>query len=369
MDLFAKNIVLAFSAFVVAFLISSITIFIVIRLSHHFKLFDAPDERKIHSRNISRLGGIGIFLGFFISVGISPFIVGLWMEYPFVVYAKILPKLLFILPVLLMFIVGLFDDFYQVKARWKLLLQIIAAVIVLIAGARISHFTIPFIWKTFELGIWSWPITFLWIIGITNAINLIDGMDGLSGIISTIAFSVYGLVFLLNNHFILAVISLVLVGTLLGYLMFNFPPAKIFMGDSGSLVLGFLLAVLPLVAGPDTGSFMYMPITLLLIPIGDVISAIIRRYRNRVPFFTPDMEHVHHKLLALGLGERFILRVVSATMLISAIPLVASAVFPFHKVGVYIFIVWVVICSGFIVLHFIYRHKQESLPGISIEES
>lgn len=358
MELFSKNIVLAFSALVMAYLITSITIYLVIRLSHHLELFDAPDERKIHTDKISRLGGIGIFLGFSISVSLSPFIVGLWMKTPFVVYTKVLPKILFIIPTLLIFMVGLFDDFLQVKARWKLLLQVLAAIIVLMAGARINNFTIPFLWKTFELGIWSWPITFLWIIGITNAINLIDGMDGLSATISVIAFAVYGIVFLLSNHFILAIISFVLVGTLWGYLMFNFPPARIFMGDSGSLVLGFLLAVLPLVAESDSGSFMYTPITLMLIPIGDVFSAIFRRLRNKVPLSRPDKEHLHHKMLDLGLNERFILMLVSSLMLITAIPLVLMTVMPFSKVAGYMTIGWFITFSGFMGLHILYRKKN-----------
>jgi UDP-GlcNAc:undecaprenyl-phosphate/decaprenyl-phosphate GlcNAc-1-phosphate transferase len=358
MEVFAHNIILAFSAMVAAFLISCISIYLIIRLSHHLELFDAPDERKIHTEKISRLGGIGIFLGFVFSVGISPFILGLWLKEPFLVYAKILPKILFILPTLLIFLVGVFDDFFQVKARWKLLIQIAAALIVMIAGARIEALTIPFTDKTIQFGIWSWLISFVWIIGATNSMNLIDGMDGLSATIGGIAFAVYGLIFLLSNHFMLAIVSLVLVGTLMGYMMFNFPPARIFMGDSGSLVMGFLLAVLPLVAEPESGTTLYLPVTLLIIPIIDVFSAIFRRVRRRVSFTTPDKEHIHHKLLAIGMKERFILMVVSSVMFLASIPLVISTIIPFDQVVFYILLTWAVVLAGFVLLRFLYRKKQ-----------
>ena len=359
MELFASNIVLAFSAFVAAFIITCITIHLVIRLSHHLELFDPPEKRKIHSGKISRLGGIGIFLGFLISVSLSPLIVGFWTKTPFSVYVKVLPKILFILPTLFIFLIGLVDDFRSVQAHWKLVVQAVAAMIVLIAGARIQTLTVPFVWRTVNLGFWSWPISFIWIIGITNAINLIDGMDGLAAFIGLIGFSGYALLFLLDNHFILSIISFVMMGTLLGYLMFNFPPARIFMGDSGSLVLGFLLAVLPLVAQSDSGSFMYAPVSLLLIPIADVFSAIFRRIGKGISFTEPDSEHFHHKLLALGMKERFILMMVSCIMLAITIPLILSTLVRIELIGWWIVTNWVLIISGFVVLHHIYHKKTE----------
>lgn len=341
-----------------AFVITCITIPLVIRLSHHLKLFDLPGERKIHSGKISRLGGIGIFMGFIISVSLSPLIVGIWMRTPFSVYAKVFPKAMLIIPTVMMFVTGLLDDFCDVKAYWKLLIQITGALIVVIAGYRIQFISIPFLWTTIDLAAWSGPISILWIIGITNAINLVDGMDGLAACISLIGFAVYALIFLLDNHFILAIISFVMVGTLLGYLMFNFPPARIFMGDSGSLFLGFLLAVLPLVAKSENGTFIYIPITVLLIPIADVFAAIIRRTRKRISFAVPDKEHFHHKLLELGLPERLILIIVSCVILLSSIPLILSIIIPVKSIGFWIITDWILILSGFVVLHYIYKKKD-----------
>ena len=358
MEIFAHNIILAFSAMITAFLISCVSIVLIIRLSRHLELFDAPNERKIHTGEISRLGGIGIFLGFIVSVGFSPFILGLWIRSPFLVYTKIMPRILFIIPTILIFIVGLFDDFLHVKARWKLLIQITAAIIVLAAGGRIEALTIPLVSKTIHFGIWSWPISFVWIIGVTNAMNLIDGMDGLSATIGGIAFAVYGLIFLLTNHFMLSVVSFVLVGTLWGYMMFNFPPARIFMGDSGSLVIGFLLAVLPLVAEPESGTIIYTPITLLIIPIYDVFGAIFRRIRKRVSFTTPDREHVHHKLLALGLKERAILMIIASLILLSSIPLVILTIVPFERIDGYIILYWFLIAGGFLLLKARFEKKR-----------
>ena len=360
MEVFAQNAILAFAALVTAFVITCFTIHLVIRLSHHLELFDPPDDRKIHSGKISRLGGIGIFIGFVISVGLSPLIIGFWLRSPFIVYAKVLPKISFIIPTLMIFTVGLLDDFLQLKARWKLIVQIIAATIVVAAGGRINVLALPFSDIVLDLGNWSVPVSFLWIIGVTNAMNLIDGMDGLSASIGAVAFAVYGIAFMLGNHFILGIISLVLVGTLWGYLMFNYPPARIFMGDSGSLVIGFLLAVLPLVANDRGGTIMYMPVTLLILPITDVFSALFRRIRRRIPFTRPDKEHIHHKLLELGFRERAILMMVTGLMCVSSIPVILLSEIPFRKLSPVLVSIWILFYMAYAVIGALFRRRKRS---------
>jgi UDP-GlcNAc:undecaprenyl-phosphate GlcNAc-1-phosphate transferase len=147
-----------------------------------------------------------------------------------------------------------------------------------------------------------------------------------------------------------------------GYLYFNFPPAKLFMGDSGSLLLGFLLGILPLIADSESGTSLLMPITMLLLPIMDVFFAIARRTLKKIPFSHPDMEHLHHKLLALGLENRTILALVSMIMLILAIPVLLFFVLPSKTVIPYIILVWIMVGGLFMILHMVYHRKTGSEP-------
>ncbi|MCX8013198.1 MAG: undecaprenyl/decaprenyl-phosphate alpha-N-acetylglucosaminyl 1-phosphate transferase, partial [Rectinema sp.] len=161
----------------------------------------------------------------------------------------------------------------------------------------------------FGTGIWSfgsvsYVLTFLWLVGITNAINLIDGIDGLAGGISALAALAFGLFFMFSSQILPAEICLALVGSLIGFLLFNLPPARIFMGDSGSLFLGYILAVIPLMSqyrgfqGQDIGVF--SAATVLAIPIFDTLMAIFRRLRARKSFFSADRKHIHHRLMDKG---------------------------------------------------------------------
>jgi UDP-GlcNAc:undecaprenyl-phosphate GlcNAc-1-phosphate transferase len=219
--------------------------------------------------------------------------------------------------ILLIFLIGLLDDFADLRARIKLVGQIIASLLVIIGGAGIRNLTLPFLELTLNLG-WFGPVlTLFWLVGMTNAVNLIDGMDGLSaGIAATTCF-IYGIAFMLSGNIILSIVSFTLLGSLVGYLFYNFPPAKIFMGDSGSLSLGFILALLPLLGDSHSGTSMVMPVVMLFIPIADVLAAMIRRKRKGQHFFIPDKEHMHHKLLDLKLEAREILSIITGLQIIS----------------------------------------------------
>jgi UDP-GlcNAc:undecaprenyl-phosphate GlcNAc-1-phosphate transferase len=249
------------------------------------------------------------------------------------------------------------DDFTEIRARYKLLGQFIAAIIAILAGAIISKIQIPFTSVNLNLGFFSVPITIIWIIGVTNAINLIDGIDGLSAGICIIASMVYCIVFLFHGQYYSAIISFALMGSLFGYIFFNFPPAKIFMGDSGSLFLGFILSILPLASFPQSSTSLLLPMTMLAIPILDVLAAIWRRTRDKKNVFSPDRFHMHHKMIDLGISTRNILAIVYGLCLILGIVFI---LFDFSKSKNYIFIsaVWTIAIAFFIVLHITKRKKK-----------
>lgn len=360
MDLNSEYIMLIVTGFAMAFLISLIMMPLLIALSHNRKWLDDPNHRKVHTEPVPRLGGVGIFLSIFISGVLTPILVSSFLREELTLFRLIHPNIFFILATILIFVVGVLDDFVELRSTYKLAGQIAAAILVCFGGALINTVTIPFIGIDIQFSWAAWPITIFWIIGITNAINLIDGIDGLSATISLIAFIIYSIVLIFSGHAVLSLLSLVIAGSLVGYLFFNFPPAKLFMGDSGSLLLGFILAILPLIADPESGSSLLMPITMLSIPILDVFFSIARRRRKGIPFSHPDMEHLHHKLLALGLENRSILALISGVMLGLAIPVLLFFLQPAEVIMPFVLLAWLVVGILFMVLHRVYHRKIDN---------
>ena len=356
-----KNLLLAFTATSLAFLINLYVTPILIYLSHKKNWFDdAEDERKIHTGQISRLGGIGIFLSLVISAVLTGFVTArlLHSTVSFSLTAHHNP-LLIAAGGILIFIIGLLDDFADLKARIKLVGQIAAAILVIAGGAMIRNFTIPFFEITINLG-WFGPVlTLLWIVGMTNAVNLIDGMDGLSAGISVVSSFVYGIVFLIMGNYMLTIIAFTLMGSLFGYLFYNFPPAKIFMGDSGSLTLGFLLSVLPLLAAPESGYSLVMPVLMLFIPIADVLAAMIRRRRKGQHFFIPDKEHMHHKLLDLELDARQILSIIIGMQIFSGFCMLLFVFIPGPLKSLPVLIAMILVLALFIFLHWDRHYRKK----------
>lgn len=271
------------SAFVIAF----ISVPLVIRLAYRLGAIDQPDKRKVHQTAMPRMGGLAIFLAFIIVmlglVKVSGPFTGI------VIGASIV------------FIVGLLDDIYQLSAWVKLLGQIIAASVAIYFGVVIHFVNNPFD-GLLALGYLSLPLTFLWIVGITNAINLIDGLDGLAAGVSSIAAITMAIVALMQGQTMVAITAFVLVASTLGFLPYNFHPARTFMGDSGSNFLGFTLACLAVtgVAKSTAIISLLLPIVILGIPIFDTFFAIFRRIYKKAPIFMPDKDHLHHRLLKLG---------------------------------------------------------------------
>ena len=273
----------------------------VLRLSHKKAWYDHINERKIHKGDIPRLGGIGFAPAFILVAAVIIFTSG---EVDSSI--RFLPCLAALIITL---ISGVCDDFRPMSPRYKLMLQLLAALCVIIPGfvfRRITYTDAGILSNVGHLGI---PLTFLWIVGLTNAINFIDGVDGLAGGLSALIALFFGLIFFSfseNSQSVLFCVSLFAV--VLGFLVFNapLPKAKIFMGDGGSQFLGFSLALLPLLEGRDSPAALPVPYAaaLLAIPIFDTIAAVWRRIRDGRRIDSPDKFHMHHKLINLGLSAR-----------------------------------------------------------------
>ncbi len=284
-------------ALAVAFLISFSATPAVIALANKIKAIDIPkDERRVHKKPIPLIGGLAIFYGFVISV------------LCFAVIDRQVMGLL--LGSVIIVTVGVIDDMRDLNAKLKLLFQIIAAAIVIYFGVEIEYVANPFAkWfgpQYINLGLWSIPITMVWIIGVTNAFNLIDGLDGLACGVSTIASVALLSMTLLSQNLNAAIITAALAGAGFGFLPYNFNPAKIFMGDTGSTFLGFVLACISIQGIMKMYALISIavPVLILGLPIFDTLFAIMRRIAKKKPIMAPDRGHLHHRLLDMGFSQR-----------------------------------------------------------------
>ena len=271
---------------------------------------DQPNNRKVHQTTMPRLGGLAIFvsylIGFLILMPESPY------KYPILIGSFVI------------ILTGFIDDMFEIAARWKLLGQIIAALIVILNGVDIDFINLPF-GGQIEFGVLTIPLTIIWIVGITNAINLIDGLDGLAAGVSSIALiTISGMAIIMGNGFVVAM-GFILIGSTLGFLIYNFHPAKIFMGDTGALFLGYMIGVLSLLGFKNVAVISFIvPIIILGVPISDTFFAIIRRLVHKKPLGAPDKSHLHHCLLNLGYGHKTTVLIIYA---ISALFGVVAVVF------------------------------------------
>ena len=275
---------------VLAFVASILLTPVVKALAFKVGAVDRPNYRKVHARIMPRLGGLAIF---------GSFLVGY-----FVLRPEDSTALYIVLGAVMIIITGVLDDMFEITAKAKLLGQFIAAGIVIYGGLEIEFINLPF-GGQLDFGYFSIPLTILWIVGITNAINLIDGLDGLAAGVSTIALiTLAGMAFMMGDMFVFAMAA-ILAASCAGFLFYNFHPAKIFMGDSGSLFLGYMIGVLALLGFKNvTVISLIIPIIMLGVPISDTFFAIVRRLRLKQPLSAPDKSHLHHCLLDVGFTHR-----------------------------------------------------------------
>ena len=278
--------------FVIALVVSYALTPSVKKLAIKIGAVDRPNARKVHTHVIPRLGGLAIYIGFMAAVlfcvPLQHELVGMLLGCTAIVA------------------VGIWDDICNIPAKVKLVGQILAACIPIAFGIQIEWLTNPFGDIIVLPELIAIPVTIFWIIGFTNTVNLIDGLDGLAAGVAFIAsISMFLLAYNLNQ-FLPALVIVSMAGAALGFLQYNFNPAKIFMGDTGSMLLGYTLsvaAVLGLVKTAATVALV-VPIIALGLPILDTTFAIIRRKMSGVPIFQPDKGHLHHRLLALGMTQK-----------------------------------------------------------------
>ena len=283
----------------VTFLISLLLVPLAKVIAKHIGAMDMPNERKVHTKPMPRLGGLAIYTSFLIG---------------YMLYGEITTQMLSILiSTFIIVLLGIIDDVNPVRARYKFIVQILCALIVVIYGkvyfSELSFLGHNFIFSKF----WSYFLSTFFIVSITNAINLIDGLDGLASGISSIYFLTIAIIAVVLNRIggLDIILSLIMLGSSLGFLIHNFPPAKIFMGDTGSTFLGFKITTL---------TSLVIPVLILALPILDTLFAIIRRVLKGESIGTPDKEHFHHQLLKLKFTPRIsILIIYSISILFSAV--------------------------------------------------
>ncbi|MCC5909667.1 MAG: undecaprenyl/decaprenyl-phosphate alpha-N-acetylglucosaminyl 1-phosphate transferase [Clostridiaceae bacterium] len=281
--------------FIIAMSISYLLTPYAKKIAYKIGAIDVPkDNRRVHKTPIPRLGGLAIYMAFLLST---------------IIMVDMNTKLMGILAgATIIVIVGIIDDAKEISAKYKLMGQIIAALIVVNSGMRIEFVTniLDKPEGITALQMLSIPVTVFWIVGITNTVNLIDGLDGLAAGVSSIAALSLAAVAFLNGQTQVAMVLLILAGSLIGFLPYNFNPAKIFMGDTGSLLVGFVLATISIegLIKSATTIAVAIPVLALGIPIFDTTFAIIRRLINKRPIMEADKGHLHHRLLEQGLSQR-----------------------------------------------------------------
>lgn len=275
-----------YKALLFCFIASILITPIVKKLAIKIGATDQPNQRKVHKIVMPRLGGLAIFLSF--AAAMLIFFPRSELTWPVLIGATIIV------------VTGVLDDLIELSPKLKLAGQFLAAGIVVNGGVVVEFINLPF-GGEIDFGYLAIPITIIWIIGITNAINLIDGLDGLAAGVSSIALlTISGMAITMGNVFVVFA-GMMMLGSTAGFLIYNFYPAKIFMGDSGSLFLGFMISVLSLLGFKNVTLFSFIiPVIILGVPISDTLFAIVRRIIQRKPVSAPDKSHLHHCLLNLG---------------------------------------------------------------------
>ena len=310
---------LAAAALLTAALVALISTPVVKSLAFRVGAVDIPkDNRRMHDHPIPRMGGLAIFFGFILSV---------------LIYLPLTSELRgMLLGGVIIVILGILDDIFALPAMPKFIVQIIAALIAVLHGNRIDFLSNPNIFSSepvWELGWLSFPITVLWIVGITNAVNLIDGLDGLACGVSTISSMTLMVIALIMVEPDVALLMGALSGACIGFPPYNLNPAKIFMGDTGSTFLGFILAVVSI-----QGLFKFyaiisfaVPFLMLGLPIFDTCFAILRRVSHGQSPMSPDRGHIHHRLIDMGFSQKqavAVLYIISAILGLSAVVLTTA---------------------------------------------
>ena len=317
------------------------------KVAMHVGAMDIPNERKVHTKPMPRLGGLGIYFGFLLG---------------YILFGEMSLRMNSILiGSIIIIITGIIDDIKPIPAKIKFLFQIIAASVVAIYGDILLRDLSAFGFYI-NFNFFSYPITILFIVAVINCINLIDGLDGLAAGLAAIYFLTIGIVIVLwtNTFGLDAMITFIMLGATLGFLCHNFNPAKIFMGDSGSMFLGYMIAVIALLGFKNvTLTTLLAPICLLAIPILDTSFAIIRRLINKKPIDEPDKEHLHHQLLNLHLSHRNTVLIIYFIDLLFAAAMLVYMLYD-NMIGIIIYAILFIIVLVFVMkTNIIINHNKK----------
>lgn len=340
------------------------------RIAWKVDAIDYPEKRRINKTPIPRMGGIAVFLGLTVALVVQ--IIGYHhFGWPFALVPprnRAINYTLLALAALIIFVTGLIDDMKSLKPLQKLAGQILAATIAAASGLVIGNIVNPFGTGFIDLGIWTYPITVIYLVAYVNIFNLIDGLDGLaSGIAIIASFTMFILAFG-AGRFDAAGLSIALAGACLGFLRYNFHPASIFLGDSGSMLIGFILGTISLlnvtrIAGLTT---IIVPLVVAGIPILDTFSAIIRRSRAHVSIGQADRGHIHHRLIAEGFDQRqAVLLMYAWTVILCVGSYVMTQVTVWPRILIFIFLIFIsaLFCHHLHLFEPVLLHHQDPMTG------
>lgn len=330
----------------IPFIFVVLVIPLVKKIAIHVGAMDIPDKRKVHKNPMPRLGGLGIYAGFLLGYMI------------FGEQTTMMNSIL--IGSFILLITGIIDDIKPLKAKYKLIGQILAVLIVVFYGGLLLK-DISFFGFNMDFYYISYPITILFMLGCINCMNLIDGLDGLAGGISSIFFLTIGIIaYLQGRTGLTVVLTFIMLGSTLGFLVHNFNPAKIFMGDSGSMFLGFIISIITLLGFKSIiTSSIIIPLCILIVPILDTMCAILRRKLKGESIGTPDKSHFHHQLLRRNFGVKGTVLII---YLITALFSLASIIWLLvdHQAGYIFYMILMLILIIFVFkTDILFEHKKK----------
>lgn len=342
------------AAFIITLILSLLITPVIIKLAHRLNFIDRPGERKINKKIIATAGGTAIYLAFMIPLRFflpaNQTIKGIMIGGTF------------------MLILGLLDDKFEISALLKFLGQILGALILIYYGVKVNFITNPF-GGFIYLGIYTVPFTVFWIVSIINTINLIDGLDGLAAGVSIIAVLTLFAVALQENQIVAPMLAVLLAGSCFGFLKYNFNPAKIFMGDTGSMFIGYIIAAVSITGALKSAAAVtiFVPMLALAIPILDTTFAIVRRIFNDRPIGEADHGHIHHRLLAIGMNQKqAVVSVYVISAILGTIAFVINGIKFDHALIIFVSVILIIIYGAKKLGIFSVELPQE---GCSLEDS
>ena len=340
------NWVLYIAAFSTAFAVSNVFTPIAKTISMKVGAIDYPKARGMHQKPMPRMGGLAIVIGFMFTV---------LLLYRFVEFGETRKLIGFMIGATMIVVLGMFDDIYDLRARFKFFVQILAALVAIMSGIQIHVVMWP---VTKALTYLSVPITLLWIVGVTNAVNLIDGLDGLAAGVSSIAALCVMVLCILTGEEMAILLTAALAGSCLGFLPRNFNPAQIFMGDTGATFLGYTLAVTSILGVFKGYAILALVVSMLCLglPIFDTIFAMVRRFAKHQPIMQADRGHLHHRLIDRGFTQK---QAVMILYIISALCGVFAILIAVKDAKVVVVIVFMVFVMSLVIYFFNHRKMNK----------